>query len=112
MMNKAASVITEYRDFTCFSKSNTQTITNDCTIFESYFINEDDVLIYHVKANRFLRNMVRAIVGTMIEVGKANISFERLRDILENGTRSDAGMSVPACGLFLENIEYPEDIRV
>ena len=112
MMNKAASVITEYSDFTCFSKSNTQTITNDCTIFESYFINEDDVLIYHVKANRFLRNMVRAIVGTMIEVGKGNISLERLRDILENGTRSDAGMSVPACGLFLENIEYPEDIRV
>ena len=112
MMDKAATIITEYKDFTCFSKSNTQTITNDCTIFESYFISDDDVLIYHVKANRFLRNMVRAIVGTLIEVGKGNISLERLHEILEKGTRSDAGMSVPACGLFLENIEYPEDIRV
>ena len=111
LMGKAAGILNEYKDFTCFSKSGTQTSTNDCKIYESYFVMDKHMLIYHVKANRFLRNMVRAIVGTMIEVGKGKISIERLREILATGTRSDAGMSVPAHGLFLENIEYPEDFR-
>jgi tRNA pseudouridine38-40 synthase len=111
-MNEAAKSIFDYRDFTCFSKSRTQTITNDCFIYESYFVLEGNLLIYHIKANRFLRNMVRAIVGTLIEVGKGKTDINRFRQIIENGTRSDAGMSVPACGLFLEDIEYPADIRL
>lgn len=111
IMQKAAGIILQYKDFTCFSKSGTQTSTNDCTIFESYFKSEEHLLVYHVKANRFLRNMVRAIVGTLIEVGKGNLSIVRFIEILESGTRSEAGMSVPACGLFLENIEYPEYFR-
>lgn len=111
IMNMAAGIIPDYKDFTCFSKTKTQTTTNDCTIYESYFSYNENILVYHVKANRFLRNMVRAIVGTTIEMGKGNMSIDRFREILENGTRSDAGMSVPACGLFLENIEYPEDFR-
>ena len=111
MMKAAAGILMEYKDFTCFSKSGTQTSTNDCTIFESYFEQKNHLLIYHVKANRFLRNMVRAIVGTMIEAGKGNLDTDSLRNLIENGTRSDAGMSVPANGLFLEEIEYPVDIR-
>ena len=111
-MQEAAGVIKAYTDFTCFSKTRTQTKTNDCEIFESYFESNGALLIYHVKANRFLRNMVRAIVGTLIEVGKGNIGIEEFKTIIENGTRSDAGMSVPACGLFLEEIEYPQGIRL
>ncbi|MFH1119335.1 MAG: tRNA pseudouridine(38-40) synthase TruA [Bacteroidota bacterium] len=111
-MEYAAGIIKDYSDFSCFSKSRTQTLTNDCNIYESFFISQDHFLIYHVKANRFLRNMVRAIVGTLMEVGKDNISMDELRTILEKGSRSDAGMSVPACGLFLEDVEYPEDIRI
>ncbi|MBK6964180.1 MAG: tRNA pseudouridine(38-40) synthase TruA [Bacteroidales bacterium] len=111
-MKIAAETLLEYKDFTCFTKSHTQTLTNDCLIYESNFMEEGSMLIYHVKANRFLRNMVRAIVGTMIEVGKGTIDSARLRGIIEKGTRSDAGMSVPACGLFLEDIEYPPDIRL
>ncbi len=111
-MKIAAGILPEYKDFTCFTKSHTQTQTNDCLIYESGFMEEGSMLIYHVKANRFLRNMVRAIVGTMIEVGKGNIDSGRLREIVEKGTRSDAGMSVPACGLFLEDIAYPADIRL
>lgn len=111
-MQHAAGIINAYTDFTCFSKTRTQTKTNDCKIFESYFEINGSLLIYHVKANRFLRNMVRAIVGTLIEVGKGNIGNEELKRIIENGTRSDAGMSVPACGLFLEEIEYPEGFRL
>lgn len=111
-MNEAAKSIFDYTDFTCFSKSRTQTKTNDCSIYESYFILEGNILIYHIKANRFLRNMVRAIVGTLIEVGKGKTDMNRFKQIIENGTRSDAGMSVPACGLFLEDIEYPADIRL
>lgn len=111
LMERAAEVIMLYSDFTCFSKSGTQTSTNDCIIYESFFIQKNNLLIYHVKANRFLRNMVRAIVGTLIEVGKENVSIERLHEIIRKGTRSDAGMSVPAHGLFLEDIEYPSDFR-
>jgi len=111
-MNEAALSIFDYKDFTCFSKSRTQTKTNDCSIYESYFILEGNMLIYHIKANRFLRNMVRAIVGTLLEVGKGKIDINGFKQIIENGTRSDAGMSVPACGLFLEDIEYPAEIRL
>jgi tRNA pseudouridine38-40 synthase len=111
-MKLSAKIVMEYTDFTCFSKSRTQTMTNDCSIYESYFEEEGSMLIYHVRANRFLRNMVRAIVGTLIEVGKGNLDNSRFRAIIENGTRSDAGMSVPACGLFLEDIEYQRDIRL
>ncbi len=111
-MSLAAEIIREYTDFTCFSKSGTQTRTNDCVIIESFFLKQEHMLIYQVKANRFLRNMVRAIVGTLLEVGKGSISIDEFRVILEEGSRSDAGMSVPACGLFLEDVEYTEDIRL
>lgn len=111
-MGEAAGILPEYHDFRCFSKTRTQTRTTECEVFESFFTEKDEMLIYHVRANRFLRNMVRAIVGTLMEVGKGKLDITGFRNVIENGNRSDAGVSVPARGLFLEQIEYPEDIRL
>jgi tRNA pseudouridine38-40 synthase len=111
-MQKAASIILNYSDFTCFTKTGANTTTNLCTVFESAWEISDNMLIYKTKANRFLRNMVRAMVGTLINVGKGKTTLSEFERILEKGTRSDAGQSVPACGLFLESIEYPEDLRL
>lgn len=108
LMQQGAAEIMLYNDFTCFAKSGTQNKTNLCTIFESYWEERDSYLIYTTSANRFLRNMVRAMVGTLLELGKQKISMAEFRKILSEGSRSDAGQSVPACGLFLEDIVYPE----
>ena len=112
LMLEASELIKQYDDFTCFSKSGTQNTTNLCNVFESHFIQQDELMIYHVKANRFLRNMVRAIVGTLIDVGKGKLDLTGLHSLLQHGCRSDAGESVPACGLFLEEIDYPGDIYI
>lgn len=109
-MNKAANVLFEYLDFSAFSKSHTQVKTNNCTIMEARWEERGDVLVFTVQANRFLRNMVRAIVGTLIEVGQGKMSEEQVREIIEGRNRSDAGASVPACGLYLVKIKYPERI--
>lgn len=110
LMNEAASLIMQYSDFTCFAKSGAQTKTNICLVAVSEWIVRDNYLIYRTKANRFLRNMVRAMVGTLLDVGKGKLTIDEFRLVLERGTRSDAGQSVPACGLFLEDIEYPSTI--
>ena len=107
LMNRGASIIMEYRDFSCFSKSNTQTFTNNCLISKAEWRMEGDVMIFHISADRFLRNMVRAIVGTLIKVGKGELEPEAIREIIESKSRSNAGMSVPACGLFLTEVKYP-----
>ena len=107
LMNKAAKIITEYTDFSCFSKSKTQVKTNNCKISRAEWVKTDDGIIFHISADRFLRNMVRAIVGTLIMVGKKEISPEAVRDIIESKNRSNAGTSVPACGLYLTHISYP-----
>lgn len=107
-MNNAASLLFNYTDFSCFSKSNTQTHTNNCKIMHAEWKKEDGLLIFTITADRFLRNMVRAIVGTMLEVGTGKISNEDLKKIIESKDRSNAGVSVPACGLYLTKIVYPE----
>ena len=106
-MNEAAKIILEYTDFSCFSKSNTQTFTNNCKVTEAYFEQKDDGLQFTIRADRFLRNMVRAIVGTLVRVGKKEINLVQLREIIESKNRSNAGQSVPACGLYLVNVVYP-----
>ena len=106
-MNAAAAVLLDYTDFSCFSKSNTQTFTNNCKLMAAHFEVREDGLIFTIKADRFLRNMVRAIVGTLIRVGKNEVSNEELKKIIESKDRSNAGQSVPACGLYLVSIEYP-----
>lgn len=106
-MNKAATLLLGFTDFSCFSKSKTQTFTNNCKITEAYFEEKEGSLVFNIKADRFLRNMVRAIVGTMVLVGKGDIQIEDVSTIIESKNRSEAGQSVPACGLYLVGVEYP-----
>jgi len=106
LMNKAAKVIMEFTDFSCFSKSNTQVKTNICKISKAEWVATDDGIVFHISADRFLRNMVRAIVGTLLMVGKKEIEPEAVRRIIESKNRSNAGMSVPACGLYLTEVKF------
>ncbi len=108
-MNKAASTLFDYTDFSAFSKSNTQTFTNDCKIYKAQWKQENDTLLFTITADRFLRNMVRAIVGTLLEVGKGKLSITDFKKIIESKQRSNAGVSVPACGLYLVKVEYPQN---
>ena|ERR1035437_6075869 len=111
LMNKACSLLFEYTDFTSFSKLHTDTYTNNCTIlFAHWEMTKKDKLQFTIKADRFLRNMVRAIVGTMLEVGRGKCSIEEFRSIIESKNRSKAGVSAPAEGLFLSAIEYPFEV--
>ena len=107
LMNKAAVIMMQYTDFSCFSKSNTQVKTNNCKISKTGWIIEGDSMVFQISADRFLRNMVRAIVGTLIMVGRKELEPEAVRTIIESKNRSNAGMSVPACGLFLTQVSYP-----
>ncbi|MDP9077971.1 MAG: tRNA pseudouridine(38-40) synthase TruA [Bacteroidota bacterium] len=106
LMNKAADIIKEHADFSCFSKSNTQVKTNNCKITHAEWIVKDDGIVFQISADRFLRNMVRAIVGTLLMVGKKEIEPEAVRAIIESKNRSNAGMSVPAGGLYLTAVNY------
>lgn len=107
LMNRAARVLMEYKDFTSFSKVNTDTKTNDCTITEARWdrVGEDQWR-FTVTANRFLRNMVRAIVGTLMEVGRGRMTIEQLRSVIEAKDRCRAGDSVPGNALFLVEVRY------
>ena len=107
LMNEAASYILEFTDFSCFSKSNTQTFTNNCKVTRAKFEKTKDGLVFHISADRFLRNMVRAIVGTLIKVGRKEIEPDFIKQIINSKNRSMAGQSVPACGLYLTSIKYP-----
>ena len=106
LMNQAAAIVTEYTDFSCFSKANTQVKTNNCKIVNAEWSATANGIVFKISADRFLRNMVRAIVGTLIMVGKGEIEPEAVRNIIESKNRSNAGMSVPACGLYLTGVKY------
>ncbi len=110
LMNKAARVLLNYDDFTSFCKLNTDVKTNICKVTEARWSKDDYRLIFTIKADRFLRNMVRAIVGTLVDVGKENLTLEEFKQVIENKNRDDAGVSVPAHGLFLEDIKYPQSV--
>ncbi|MCK7591363.1 tRNA pseudouridine(38-40) synthase TruA [Subsaxibacter sp. CAU 1640] len=110
-MNAACKILFDYNDFQCFSKSNTDVKTYHCTIKEAFWKLDENQLIFKITADRFLRNMVRAIVGTMIEIGLGKIEVEQLHNIIKSKSRSEAGYSVPANGLYLTNIVYPEKIK-
>ncbi len=105
-MNQAAQLLFDYTDFSAFSKSNTQTITNDCIIYNAVWEITEDGLVFHISANRFLRNMVRAIVGTLLEIGVGKYPVDAIHSIIQSKDRSEAGTSVPACGLYLNRVEY------
>ena len=105
-MQQAADLLLGYTDFTSFSKLHTQVKTNDCKVMEARWFEQDGLLVFHIKADRFLRNMVRAIVGTLLEVGKGRMSLDAFRAVIERKDRCSAGESVPAHALFLEAVEY------
>jgi tRNA pseudouridine38-40 synthase len=107
LMQQAAAVIKEYEDFTSFSKRNTQVKTFICKVEESEWTREGDSLVYHVKANRFLRGMVRALVATMLQVGRSKIRVDDLRRIIESRDCTKASFAVPGHGLFLTRVEIP-----
>jgi len=109
-MNKAANLLMEYKDFTSFSKTHTDVKTNDCCIYEAYWAQKDELLVFTIKANRFLRNMVRAIVGTLLEVGRGKMDMDGFRSVIEAKDRCIAGTSVDAKGLFLVEIIYPDSL--
>jgi len=109
-MNEAAKILLEYSDFTSFSKLHTDTKTNLCKILKAEWQQENDQLVFTIRSDRFLRNMVRSVVGTLIEVGNGKLSLEGFRAIIESKDRSKAGTSVPAHALFLTDVEYPESL--
>lgn len=106
-INQSCKVLFEYDDFKCFSKTRTDVNHTNCKITEAKWEAENDLHKFTITANRFLRGMVRAIVGTMQQVGKGELSKEDFRKIIEGKERSEAGASVDACGLYLSKIEYP-----
>lgn len=106
-MNAAAKILAEYTDFSAFSKSHTQTFTNNCKIQSAHWRRIENQFVFEITADRFLRNMVRAIVGTLLDVGLSKMDENDFRSVLESKERSRAGTSVPAHGLFLTDIVYP-----
>lgn len=109
-MNEAASLLLNYTNFKCFSKSKTDVYTYDCTITEAKWVKHGNLLTFHITANRFLRNMVRAIVGTLYKIGIEKIDLTDFVNIIESKDRTKAGISVPAQGLFLTKVTYPNSI--
>jgi tRNA pseudouridine38-40 synthase len=109
-MNKAAKILLKYTDFTSFSKLHTDVKTNNCKIMKAEWKKENDYWVFTIQADRFLRNMVRAIVGTLIEVGKEKLSLDEFRKIIESKDRRNAGTSVRGNALFLTDIKYPESL--
>lgn len=107
-MNEAAQILLHTVDFTSFSKLHTQVNNNNCRVSEARWQMEDGMLVFTITADRFLRNMVRAVVGTLLQVGKGMISCDEFQGIIDRKDRCGAGDSVPACGLFLARVEYGE----
>lgn len=105
-MNEACKILFEYEDFTSFSKLHTDVKTNNCKIYHAEWQQVDNQIIFTISANRFLRNMVRAIVGTMVDIGLGKIQPQDLHQIIQDKYRNSAGASAPAHGLFLVNVEY------
>ncbi len=109
-MNLAANVLLQETNFECFSKSNTDVKTYICDLIKAEWKQKNEILIFTITADRFLRNMVRAIVGTLLEVGIGKMDVEHVKTILKSRDRSMAGPSVPAKGLYLTQITYPDSI--
>lgn len=109
-MNLASEMLLNYQDFESFSKVKTDVYTFNCDIFEAFWKQEEETLVFHIKANRFLRGMVRAIVGTLLDVGQNKITVQDFENIIKSKNRKSAGRAVPAHGLYLTEVLYPEDI--
>ena len=112
LMNKAARILLDYKDFKSFSKTHTDVKTFICDVRYAEWQMLDNQLVFNITADRFLRNMVRAIVGTLVDVGLHKLSVDDFKQIIESRDRSNAGFSVPAKGLFLTEITYPKQIFI
>ena len=112
LMNQAAKILLLHEDFQCFSRSNTDVKTFLCTIKNATWQQEGSSLIFFISANRFLRNMVRAIVGTLLEVGYKKREVKDIEMVIKSKDRGEAGFSAPAQGLYLSRIEYPQNIFI
>jgi tRNA pseudouridine38-40 synthase len=111
-MNEASKLLQKYSDFTSFSRLHTDVKTNNCKISSAFWEEESNRLIFTIRADRFLRNMFRAIVGTLIEIGFGKMELKEFEEIINAKDRGKAGKSAPAKGLFLTEIEYPGDIYI
>ncbi|GGE96101.1 tRNA pseudouridine38-40 synthase [Chishuiella changwenlii] len=110
-MNEAAKLLIKQGDFGSFAKLHTDVKTNICDVREAFWRkNENNQLVFQITADRFLRNMVRAIVGTLVEVGLGKISIQEFNDIIEQKNRSSAGASAPAHGLYLVDVQYSKEL--
>ncbi len=110
LMNQAAAELMNYTNFKCFSRSKTDVRTYDCDVRSAYWETKGKMLIFHITADRFLRNMVRAIVGTLLDVGMKKISLNDFKNIIISENRSNAGASVKAKALFLTDVKYPFEL--
>lgn len=110
LLNEAATTILTYNNFEAFSKQNTQVNNFICNIQQSFWQQESETLMYHIQANRFLRGMVRALVATMLMVGRNQITIHQFKEIIESQNASNTNFSSPAHGLYLEKVEYPENL--
>lgn len=110
LMNQAASLLLDYSDFECFSRSNTDVKTFLCDIKRAEWSFENDRLVFTITADRFLRNMVRAVVGTLLQVGLGKWNIDDVKSVINSKDRSKAGPSVPAKGLYLTSVLYPDTI--
>ena len=112
LMNEASEILMSFNDFKAFSKTNTDVKTFECTITKAEWLSYKDEIVFKIKSNRFLRNMVRAVVGTILKVGLNKIKLVEFSEIIKSRNRSKAGYSVPAHGLFLCEIEYEKQIFI
>ena len=110
LMNEAAALLIGKHDFTSFSKVKTDVNHFECTIKKALWVKKGDLLIFKITANRFLRGMVRAVVGTLLEVGTKKISIKEFQGIIKSKDRKKAGMNVPADGLYLVHVKYPKKV--
>ena len=114
-MNEAAATLLEYDDFTSFAKLNSNNKTNICRVVKAEWRRaewDEDLLIFTIRADRFLRNMIRAIVGTLVDVGRGRYTVEEFGDILHSRDLSRSSAGAPAVGLFLSGVEYSEDVYI
>lgn len=113
LMNQGANLLMEYEDFTSFAKLHTQVKTNICHLSLAQWEEHEDEWVFTIRSNRFLRNMVRSVTGTLLDVGRGKLSLDGLRQIIERKDRCAAGVSMPPQGLFLTRVDYPfEEIRI
>lgn len=110
-MNEAAAELLTHKNFKCFCRSGSDVKTYTCDVSRAVWTSSNNVMVFEIAADRFLRNMVRAVVGTLLDVGFGRTTMEQFRQILQSEDRSQAGASVPAHGLYLYRIIYPEEIR-